>query len=175
MKIKKTKFRNTFIIHHKKNFDKRGFFMRSFCDKELKKFGTNFKIRQTNLSFNKKNLTLRGFHYQRPPYSEDKIISCLKGKILLVLIDLNKKSPTYLKHIKIILSENLNKSVFVSKKCATAFLTLKTDTLVSYYMSTYYKKNKGYGINYNDPKLKIKWIKKPKVISKRDENFSYLQ
>ena len=45
MKIKKTKFRNTFIIHHKKNFDKRGFFMRSFCDKELKKFGINFKIR----------------------------------------------------------------------------------------------------------------------------------
>ena len=59
------------------------------------------------------------------PYSEDKIISCLKGKILLVLIDLNKKSPTYLKHIKIIISENLNKSVLVSKKCATAFLTLK--------------------------------------------------
>ena len=60
MKIKKTKFRNTLIIHHKKNFDKRGFFMRSFCDKELKKFGINFKIRQTNLSFNKKNLTYVG-------------------------------------------------------------------------------------------------------------------
>ena len=80
MKIKKTKFRNTFIIHHKKNFDKRGFFMRSFCDKELKKFGINFKIRQTNLSFNKKKNILRGFHYQRAPYSDYKIISCLNGK-----------------------------------------------------------------------------------------------
>ena len=54
MKIKKTKFKNTFIIQHKKNFDNRGFFMRSFCDNELKKAGISFKIRQTNLSFNKK-------------------------------------------------------------------------------------------------------------------------
>ncbi len=174
MKIIKTKFRNTFIIQHKKNFDTRGFFMRSFCDKELKKIDINFKIRQTNLSFNLKKLTLRGFHFQKSPNSEDKIISCLKGKLLLVLLDLNKKSPTYLNHIKIILSENLNKSVIVSKQCATAFLTLKSNTLVSYYMSTYYKKNKGYGINYKDPKLKIKWTKKPKVISKRDANFSFL-
>ena len=174
MIIKKTKFINTFIIYHKKNYDNRGFFMRSFCDKELKKVGINFKIRQTNLSYNKKNLTLRGFHFQKSPYSEDKIISCLKGKLLLVLVDLNKKSPTYLNHIKIVLSENLNKSVLVSKKCATAFLTLRSNTLVSYYMSNYYKKNKGCGINYQDPKLKIKWTKKPKVISKRDENFLFL-
>ncbi|WP_440653631.1 dTDP-4-dehydrorhamnose 3,5-epimerase family protein [Candidatus Pelagibacter sp. HIMB1506] len=174
MKIKKTKFKNTFIIQHKKNFDNRGFFMRSFCDNELKKAGISFKIRQTNLSFNKKNLTLRGFHFQKSPYSEDKIITCLKGKLLLVLLDLNKKSKTYLNHIKIILSESLNESVLVSKTCATAFLTLKSNTLVSYYMTTYYKKNKGSGINYKDPKLKIKWTKQPKVISKRDANFSFL-
>ena len=141
MIIKKTKFIDTFIIHHKKKFDNRGFFMRSFCDKELKKAGINFKIRQTNLSYNTKNLTLRGFHFQKSPYAEDKIISCLKGKLVLVLLDLNKKSPTYLNHTKIILSENLNKSVLVSKKCATAYLTLKSNTLVSYYMSNYYKKN----------------------------------
>lgn len=175
MIIKKTKFIDTFIIHHKKKFDNRGFFMRSFCDKELKKAGINFKIRQTNLSYNTKNLTLRGFHFQKSPYAEDKIISCLKGKLVLVLLDLNKKSPTYLNHTKIILSENLNKSVLVSKKCATAYLTLKPNTLVSYYMSNYYKKNKGYGINFQDPKLKIKWKKKPKVISKRDENFLFLK
>ena len=69
--------------------------MRSFCDNELKKAGISFKIRQTNLSFNKKNLTLRGFHFQKSPYSEDKIITCLKEKLLLVLLDLNKN----LKHI----------------------------------------------------------------------------
>ena len=91
--------------------------------------------------------------------------------MLLVLLDLNKKSKTYLNHIKIILSESLNESVLVSKTCATAFLTLKSNTLVSYYMTTYYKKNKGSGINYKDPKLKIKWTKQPKVISKEMQIF----
>ena len=175
MKLLKTKFKDKYIIEHKKNLDKRGFFMRSFCDKSLNKKGINFRIRQSNLSYNEKKLTLRGFHFQKPPYSENKIISCLKGKLFLVLLNLDKNSSTYLDHITFVLGENLNKSILVSKRCATAFLTLKSNTLVSYYMSTYYKKNTSSGINYEDPKLKVKWPKKPKVISEKDASFPFLK
>ena len=171
MKIKKTKFENTFIIEHKKNFDKRGFFMRGFCQENLKKKNINFSIKQTNFSFNEKNFTLRGFHYQNYPFSENKVVTCIKGKILLVLVNIDKKSKSYLKNIKINLSSKMNKSVLISKNCAAAFLTLEPKTLVLYYMSGYYKKNKSRGIRYDDPKLKIKWPNKVKIISNKDLNF----
>ena len=171
MIIKKTKFKDTFVIQHEKKTDKRGFFTRGFCNKILTKAKINFKIKQTNFSFNKKKLTLRGFHFQKPPFSENKIITCVKGKLLLVIININKQSQNYLKHIKINLSDNINKSVLISKDCATAFLTLEPETLVLYYMSANYKKNQGRGIRYNDPKLNIKWPNKPKIISDRDSTF----
>ena len=75
-------------------------------------------------------------------FSEKKIINCVKGKILLVIVNIDKKSKNYLKHLKFILSENLNRSVLISENCATAFLTLEPETIVFYYMSSYYKKIK---------------------------------
>ena len=175
MKILKTKFKGTFKIKHKKNFDKRGYFVRDFCKETFKKKNIKFEVRQTNFSYNKKMATLRGFHYQKKPFSEAKIVSCLKGKLLLVLLNVNKSSKNYLKYIKFVLKENDNTSILISKECATAFLTLKKNTLVLYYMSDIYKKNKGIGIRYNDPKLNLKWPVKPKIISVRDNNFTNLQ
>lgn len=174
MKIVKTKFKDTYLINHSKKIDKRGFFMRGICTKILKRKKIHFSIKQTNYSYNKKKLTLRGFHFQTSPFSEKKIITCVKGKILLIIVNIDKKSKYYLKHLKFILLENLNQSVLISKNCATAFLTLEPETLVFYYMSSYFKKNKGKGIRYNDPKLKINWPKKPKIISSRDLNFKNL-
>ena len=174
MNLIKTKFKGTYIINHKKNKDFRGYFMRGFCKNEFIKRKIKFDIKQTNFSFNKSRFTLRGFHYQVRPFSEDKIITCVKGEIFVVLININKKSKHYLKHLKIRLDEKLNKSLLISKNCAAAFLTLKKNTLVFYYMSNFYKKRKDLGIRYNDPKLKINWPYKPKVISNRDKNFKDL-
>ena len=168
MKILKTKFENIFVIKHKKNSDQRGYFMRSFCKNNLKKKKIKFDIKQTNFSFNKSKYTLRGFHFQKKPHQEDKLIYCLKGEVLLVILNINKRSKNYLKHFKIRISERVNKSILISKDYATAFLTLKKNTLIFYYMSNFYKKNKSIGIRYNDPKLKIKWPHLPKVISKKD-------
>ena len=174
MKIKKTKFKNTFILEHEKKHDNRGFFMRGFCNEILNNKNINFKVKQTNFSFNEKKFTLRGFHYQKKPFSENKMITCINGAILLVLVNIDKKSSNYLKNIKIKLTKNINKSVLISKNCATAYLTLEPKTLVFYYMSNYYKKNKSEGIRYDDPKLKIKWPKRVKIISNRDLNFKNL-
>lgn len=148
--------------------------MRGYCEKELKKIGVNFKIKQSNYSFNKEKFTFRGFHYQTAPYSESKIINCVSGKLLLLLVNIDKKSPNYLKKLKFILDSDMNKSILIFKDCATAFLTLESRTLVHYYMSSFFKNGKAQGLNYMDPKIKINLPKKPKVISKRDLSFKYL-
>ena len=95
MLIKKTDFKDLLIIEKNLFKDLRGHFHRDYCDKELSKI--NFKVKQTNISFNKKKFTLRGFHRQLPPFEERKIITCISGEILNISIDLRRKSKTYLK------------------------------------------------------------------------------
>ena len=166
MLIKKTNFRDLLIIH--KNFfnDSRGYFYRDYCTKELRSI--NFKVKQTNISFNKKKFTLRGFHRQLPPFEEEKIITCISGEILNVSIDMRKKSKTFLKVFKKKLSEKNNLSVFLPKGFANAYMTLKNNTKILYYMSAYYKPSKEKSIRYNDKFFSIKWPNKPKCISKKD-------
>tara|TARA_B100001057_G_scaffold480399_1_gene553213 strand:- start:45 stop:575 length:531 start_codon:yes stop_codon:yes gene_type:complete len=168
MLIKKTKFNNFYIIEKSLFMDNRGYFYRDFCKEELKTL--NFNIKQTNISFNNKKHTLRGFHYQIKPNQEKKIITCMQGSILNISIDLRKKSKTYLKIYKIILSEDNGKSIHVPKGFANAYLTLKNKTKIFYYMSEFYKPSKARSIRYNDKFFSIKWPCKPKVISKKDLN-----
>ena len=110
MIIKKTYIKDCFLFFPEKNIDNRGSFHRSFCEKTLKKKKINFKIKQCNISINRKKFTLRGFHYQSKPYKESKIISLNNGSILNVTIDLRKNSKTFLKVIKNKLSSKNNKS-----------------------------------------------------------------
>ena len=168
MLIKKTKFKDLYVIKKNKFKDNRGYFYRDFCEEELRLL--NFKIKQTNISFNNKKLTLRGFHYQIKPNEEKKIITCMQGSILNISIDLRKKSKTYLKLIKIILSEKNGKSIYVPEGFANAYLTLKKKTKILYYMSEFYKPSQARSIRYNDKFFSIKWPYKTKVISKKDLN-----
>jgi dTDP-4-dehydrorhamnose 3,5-epimerase len=170
MLIKLTRFKNLLVIYKKPFKDKRGFFVRDFCSNELKKL--NFRIKQVNISYNKKKYTLRGFHYQNKPYAESKIISCISGEIFNVCIDLRKKSDTYLKIFKKRLSDKVYQSLHVPAGFANAYLTLKPNTKILYYMSKLYKPKFEEGIRYNDPFFKIFWPSKPKIISKKDLNFT---
>ena len=123
MLIKKTNFKDLLIIKKKPFVDNRGFFYRDYCMKKLNLI--KFKIKQTNISFNKKKFTLRGFHSQLPPNSEKKIISCVSGEIINICIDLRKNSKTYLKFYKKILNDKNNISILVPEGFANAYLTLK--------------------------------------------------
>ena len=168
MKINKTNFKDLVIIDKSLFLDNRGYFYRDFCTKILKKL--NFKIKQINFSFNKKKYTLRGFHFQKKPYEEDKIITCVKGEMLNVSIDLRKNSKTFQKVYKVKLNEKNNKSIYVPKGFANAFLTLKNNTKIIYYMSEYYNPSKADAIRYNDRYFNISWPHKPEVISKKDKS-----
>lgn len=173
MRIEK-KLDNLYLLKTKPFIDNRGVFNRLFCKKNFKQANLNNFIAQINLSYNKESGTLRGLHYQKGKHAEVKIVKCMKGKVCFVALDIDKKSKTYLKHKKFILEENDNSLLYIGSKFATAFLTLKKSTEILYFMSNFYNSESAEGFRYNDPKLKIKWPSKPKVISEKDLNFKLL-
>ena len=162
------------LIKLKKHSDKRGIFRRIFCKEIFKKINSFIDVKQVNLSTNPKRGTLRGLHYQKGKFAEKKIVFCTKGKLFFVALNINKKSKNYLKYKSFILNEKDNFALFIDRKYATGFITLSKNTELLYLMSNFYSPGSAMGIKYNDPKIKIKWPKKPKIISPKDKNLKTL-
>ena len=171
MKFIKLKIEGFYLIEHELFEDIRGVFRRSFCNKELKKNGINFEVKQGNISENYKKYTMRGFHFQKNSIEEAKIMSCLTGSIYNVVVDLRKNSETYQKSEAISLDSIKRYSILVPGGCANAFLTTKANTIIHYYMNDYFKPLTYSGFRYDDPFFKINWPHKPVIISNRDKNF----
>ena len=172
MKFKKTKIEKLLLISHDLFSDNRGVFRRSFCINEFKNIGVNFQVKQGNISENMKKHTLRGFHYQKGKSKESKVITCIKGHIYNVVVDLRPKSKTYKDFEIFNLNEKNKHSLHVPEGCANAFLTLENNTIVHYYMSDFFKPSSYSGFRFNDPAFNINWPFYPKYISERDKNFS---
>ncbi len=172
MKISELEIKGAYILELEPINDNRGFFARKFCKKELKeKIGINFEICQANVSYNKKKGTIRGLHYQKSPYEETKIISCVKGKIFDVVLDLRENSPTYLQWYGVELSENNFKMLIIPKGCAHGFQSLEDDTILNYFVDQYFTPSADSGYKYNDPAFNIKWpINNTIIISDKDLN-----
>jgi dTDP-4-dehydrorhamnose 3,5-epimerase len=171
MKLFRQKIKGVYLLAPEPFTDHRGMFRRHFCDQELKKNGIIFKIKQSNISENFKKGTLRGFHFQKIPFSEDKLISCLKGGVYDVIVDLRPNSKTFKKWLSFKLNDKNRYSLLIPKGCANAFLTLKDNTILHYYCSQRYNPNYECGVRYNDPAFVFKWPTKVKTISKKDLNF----
>ena len=171
MKIEKLKFEGFYLIKPNVFRDKRGIFRRHLCLKTLKKKKIKIDIAQGNISESFTKGTLRGFHYKTKPSKEYKILSCLKGSIHHVAIDLRKNSKTYGKHFSITLRSKDCYSLIIPPICANAFLTLEKNTLIHYYMGDYFEKSKYKGFRYNDPLFNVKWPFKPKLFNYRDDNY----
>ena len=172
MKYLDQKIAGVKLIKHEPFVDERGSFTRTYCKNIFNSFGIEKNISQANLSFNKYNLTLRGFHYQEEPYSQARTINCIVGSIYDIVVDLRKKSKTYLKWISFEINDTDNISIYVPKGCANAFLTLKSNTICNYFFSSDFYPSAYKGIRYNDPLFGFKWKKKPKYISKKDLSYS---
>jgi dTDP-4-dehydrorhamnose 3,5-epimerase len=157
-----------FLVQRKPFVDQRGSFSRLFCKEELKKFGLNFDIDQINLSINVRQYTLRGFHIQKAPNPEGKLLTVLSGEIFNVVIDLRSNSETYLKWRSFNIKEDSDLGLIVPEGCANAFLTLKDNTQVLYFMDGAFHPDSGFSIRYNDPLFDIPWPTSPKVISDKD-------
>lgn len=167
----KRKLSGVFIIEPEPYSDERGLLRRHFCQREFAKQGIMTDVKQCNISENKKCHTLRGFHYQLPPYGEDKILSCIKGAIYDVIVDMREDSDTYLQWEAFELTEENRLSLYVPIGCANAYLTLQDNTWIFYYHSEFYAPVAEAGIRYNDPLFKFKWLAEPSVISKKDRSY----
>ncbi len=169
MIYKETNLKGSFLIEIEPKEDERGFFARSFCREEFKNKGIDFKIVQSNISYNKKAGTLRGMHYQIVPYEESKIVSCVKGRIYDVIIDLREDSATYCKWTAIELNADNFLSIYIPEGFAHGFQTLEDDTVVSYQMSEYFHTGSSQGVRWNDPAFKVNWpMVNKRIISAKD-------
>jgi len=184
MIFKETKLKEAYIIQLEPLEDERGFFARSFCQDEFKKNGINFNIVQCNVSFNKKKGTLRGMHYQIAPHEEAKIISCVRGTIYDVIIDLRTNSSTYCQCFAVTLygfnsfitdlpiNPSTHQMLYIPKGFAHGFQTLEDNTTVFYQMSEFYHPECARGVRWDDPALGIEWPEVSKrIISDKDQSY----
>lgn len=170
MIFKKQEIADVFIIEAQTHIDERGLFRRHYCEKELKDNGINFTVKQGNVSENAKKHTIRGFHYQKAPSKESKIISCISGSVFNVIIDLRKNSPTFLKWQEFNISSESRQSLYIPIGCANAFLTLENNTWIHYYMNDFFTTD-SLGFRYDDPAFVINWPVKPEHMSEKDRNY----
>ena len=152
--------------------DSRGFFARSWCQKEGERHGLNTKIVQCNVSFNAQKGTLRGMHYQDAPSAEAKLVRCTSGAIYDVVIDLRPQSPTFKRWVAVVLTSDKRNMIYVPEGCAHGFLTLEDKTEVFYQMSEFYNPESARGVRWDDQAFQIVWPEKVEVISDRDRTYS---
>ncbi|WP_339631851.1 dTDP-4-dehydrorhamnose 3,5-epimerase [uncultured Sneathiella sp.] len=153
--------------------DERGYFTRSFCEREFADAGIKFLPIQCNISYNKKAYTLRGMHFLAAPYEETKLVRCSAGKIFDVAVDIRPNSPSFKKWVGFELSRENARALFIPAGCAHGFLTLEDETEVFYQMSPAYVPGHDRGFRWNDPAIGIKWPAEPKVISARDAGLGF--
>lgn len=166
-----TDLQGAFVIEPEKLEDGRGFFARTFCQKEFEACGINSRLVQCSISFNRTKGALRGMHYQAPPHEEARLISCVKGAIYDVVIDLRPGSPTYCHWFAVELSSENYKMFYVPEGFAHGFQTLEHNTVVFYQMSEFYHPESGRGVRWDDPFYGIAWPLEPQGISARDASY----
>ena len=172
--LKKTELEGVYLIKLDKKEDQRGYFQRLFCKKIFNKLNISKKIVQINESFSKKKGTVRGLHFQKSKSAEIKILRCVSGSLINVIVDTRRNSKTYLKHIKIKLSSKNNFMTYIPQGFANGIQTLEKNTKLVYFVSNYYNPKLEVGLNLFDPKLKIRLPLKPSVITKKDKNWKFL-
>jgi len=151
--------------------DERGAFRRNFCAQEFKEKGIDLSVCQGNISENPNQFTLRGFHYQKSPSRESKLLTPVSGELYNVVIDLRPLSKTYLEWLAVEVSAGRRESLLVPAGCANAFLTMQHNTVVHYYMGDYFKPETYSGFRYDDAFFSVQWPCLPAVISERDASF----
>jgi dTDP-4-dehydrorhamnose 3,5-epimerase len=163
-----TSLKGSFIIDLEIKEDERGFFARSWCQREFETHGLNTRLVQCNVSFNKKKGTLRGMHYQVAPHEEAKLVRCTMGSLYDVIVDLRSESPTYMRYFGVVLSAANRRALYIPERFAHGFQTLEDNTEVFYQMSEFYAPECARGFRWDDPAFGIAWPEPVRVISQKD-------
>lgn len=175
MKIINTDLPEVKIVEPQVFGDNRGWFYESYSYEKLREGGIDISFVQDNRSYSKEKGTLRGIHFQKNPKAQSKLITCTKGKILDVAVDLRKDSPYYLKWISVELSEENKLMLFIPKGFGHGFVTLAEDVEVLYKVDEYYSKEHDRSIRFDDKAISVDWGIAEPVLSEKDKNAPLLR
>ncbi len=145
------------ILRPEKYDDARGFFSETFSQRTMREAGIELTFVQDNHVYSASKWTLRGLHFQMPPYAQSKLVRVIRGSVYDVAVDIRRGSPTYGQHVSVVLSAEKWNQILLPIGFAHAFLTLEPDTEVVYKVSNYYAPKHGRSILWNDPDLGIDW------------------
>lgn len=171
MKIIPAKISGMFYIDLEPRFDDRGYFRRAFCVDELSEAGIVFQIVQINQALTKQKHVIRGLHWQAAPDEEAKIFQCLEGKIIDVVADVRRDSPTYGQWESVELAGDSYRILYIPGGVAHGYETLEENCLVQYSVSHKYSPQSEKGIRWNDPFFNIVWPASPAFLSPKDSGF----
>lgn len=166
-----THLKGAYILDIERREDNRGFFARTFCQKEFADNGLKPVTAQANVAFNRKKGTLRGMHFQFPPSAETKLVRCTRGAILDIIVDLRPESSTYLDHVAVELTVNNHRSLYVPERFAHGYQVLEDVTETCYQIGEFYTPGVGEGLRYDDPRLRLKWPLPVTEISAKDKSW----
>lgn len=174
MTFRETVLKDSYIIGLEPSEDDRGWFVRTYCKNEFSNIGHHKEWMQINHSFTKNKGTVRGMHYQLPPYGEIKLVRCIAGTVYDVIVDLRKGSDTYLQWLGTELSAENKEMIYIPEGFAHGFQALSNHCELMYHHSQLYTPEAEKGIKYNDPRLRIKWPLDVNHVSERDAGHEYL-
>lgn len=176
MHIEATSIEDVKIITPKKHADNRGFFSETFNQQKWSDAGLNISFVQDNHSLSADVGTLRGLHFQTPPFAQDKLVRVVRGRILDVAVDLRRDSPTFGRHVAVELSVENWRQLFIPVGFAHGFCTLEPNTEVGYKVTNFYSPANDYGLAFDDPYLAIAWPISPELahLSEKDRKWPRL-
>ena len=176
MKIIKTDIEGVLIIETDVFGDHRGYFTETYNKPKYEAMGITNDFVQDNMSFSAQKGTLRGLHWQNPPYAQAKLVSCSKGRVIDVAVDIRKGSPTYGQHVAVELTEDNHRQFFVPKGFAHGFAVLSETAVFQYKCDEFYHPEADGGINILDDSLGIDWhIKDKAILSGKDTKHPLLK
>jgi dTDP-4-dehydrorhamnose 3,5-epimerase len=165
----KTSLKDAFIINPQVFKDERGFFMESYAKKDFQEIGLRNYFIQDNHSLSVEKGVLRGLHFQKPPFTQAKLVRVTRGKVFDVIVDLRKGSETFGKWEGFELTSSNFKMLFIPKGFAHGFITLEENTEFQYKCDEYYNKESEGGIIWNDLDLNIDWQFQNPILSEKDK------
>lgn len=168
MKIIDTDIEQVKIIEPQVFGDNRGWFYESYSYEKLKELGIDTRFVQDNRSYSKEKGTLRGIHFQKTPMAQTKLITCTRGEILDVAVDLRKGSPTYLKWVSVKLTQENKLMLYIPKGFGHGFVTLTDDVEVLYKVDEYYSRENDRSIKFNDSEIGVDWGIQNPILSQKD-------
>ncbi|MEZ0184325.1 dTDP-4-dehydrorhamnose 3,5-epimerase [Flavobacterium oncorhynchi] len=176
MKIKETFIKDLVIVEPTVFGDERGYFFESYSKTKFEDLGINIDFVQDNQSFSKKG-TLRGLHYQNPPFAQTKLLRVLEGEIMDVVVDLRRNSKTFKKSFNIVLSAENKKQLLIPKGFAHGFSVISETASVMYKCDEFYNKASEGGIKYDDPSLNIDWGMNldEAIVSEKDQILPFIE